>query len=82
MEFAKGGSLNRVLNGQKISPEILVNWAQQVADGMNYLHTSAPISVIHRDLKSSNGKWYLVLQWTCYSIYFNFSFNQRGNFEQ
>lgn len=57
MECAKGGSLNRVLAGKKISPDILVNWAQQIANGMNYLHTEAPISVIHRDLKSSNGKY-------------------------
>lgn len=56
MEYAKGGSLNRVLAGKQISPDILVNWAQQIAEGMNYLHTHAPISVIHRDLKSSNGK--------------------------
>lgn len=56
MEFAKGGSLNRILAGKKISPDVLVNWAHQIAEGMNYLHSAAPISVIHRDLKSSNGK--------------------------
>lgn len=56
MEFAKGGSLNRILSGRKIPPDVLVNWAIQVAKGMNYLHSGAPISIIHRDLKSSNGK--------------------------
>ncbi|XP_075154578.1 mitogen-activated protein kinase kinase kinase slipper isoform X1 [Haematobia irritans] len=54
MEYARGGSLNRVLAGRKIPPDVLVNWAIQIARGMNYLHNEAPISVIHRDLKSSN----------------------------
>lgn len=56
MEYARGGSLNRVLSGNKICPSILLNWAIQIADGMNYLHTQAVVSIIHRDLKSSNGK--------------------------
>lgn len=65
MEYARGGSLNRVLSGRKISPGILLNWAIQIADGMSYLHTGAVISIIHRDLKSSNGKLtlYLSLMW-------------------
>ena len=25
--------------------------------GMNYLHDEAPVSIIHRDLKSKNGKF-------------------------
>ncbi|KAM8920990.1 mitogen-activated protein kinase kinase kinase 9 isoform 2-T2 [Pelodytes ibericus] len=54
MEFARGGSLNRVLAGKKIPPDILVNWAVQIARGMNYLHDEAIVPVIHRDLKSSN----------------------------
>ncbi|XP_017056153.1 mitogen-activated protein kinase kinase kinase-like isoform X1 [Drosophila ficusphila] len=53
MEYARGGSLNRILAG-KIPPDVLVNWAIQIARGMNYLHNEAPISIIHRDLKSSN----------------------------
>lgn len=56
MEYARGGPLNRVLSGRKIRPGILVDWAIQVARGMAYLHVDAPISLIHRDLKSSNGK--------------------------
>lgn len=56
MEYARGGSLNRVLAGRKIRPDVLVDWAIQIARGMNYLHNGAPISLIHRDLKSSNGK--------------------------
>lgn len=57
MEYARGGSLNRILAGRKIPPDVLVDWAIQMACGMNYLHNGAPISIIHRDLKSSNGKW-------------------------
>ncbi|XP_067895649.1 mitogen-activated protein kinase kinase kinase 9 isoform X2 [Heterodontus francisci] len=54
MEFARGGSLNRVLSGKKIPPHILVSWAVQIARGMNYLHEEAIVPIIHRDLKSSN----------------------------
>lgn len=56
LEYCRGGSLNRVLAGRKIRPDVLVNWAIQIARGMDYLHNGAPISLIHRDLKSSNGK--------------------------
>lgn len=56
MEFARGGSLNRLLAVRKIPPDVLVEWAIQIARGMNYLHNGAPISIIHRDLKSSNGE--------------------------
>lgn len=57
MEFARGGSLNRVLAGKRIPPDVLVNWAVQIAGGMNYLHDEAIVPIIHRDLKSSNSKW-------------------------
>lgn len=60
MEYARGGSLNRILAGRKIPPDVLVDWAIQMACGMNYLHNGAPISIIHRDLKSSNGKSNLI----------------------
>lgn len=58
MEYARGGPLNRVLTGRKIRPGVLVDWAIQIARGMNYLHNGAPISLIHRDLKSSNGQFF------------------------
>lgn len=54
MEYAAGGSLTRVLSGRQIPPGILVDWAQQIARGMHYLHEEAPLTIIHRDLKSSN----------------------------
>ena len=56
MEYARGGSLNRVLTGRTLPPDIMVNWAQQIASGMHYLHEEAPISLVHRDLKSCNSK--------------------------
>lgn len=55
MEYARGGPLNRALSGRKIPPDVLVDWAIQIARGMEYLHNNAPMSIIHRDLKSSNG---------------------------
>nr|QXO74913.1 MAPK [Penaeus chinensis] len=65
MEYARGGSLSppicptshlgRVLQQTKgIGPSVLTDWAIQIARGMNYLHNQAPITLIHRDLKSSN----------------------------
>lgn len=57
MEYARGGSLSRILAGRKIPPDVLVDWAKQIAKGMYYLHNDAPICIIHRDLKSSNGMY-------------------------
>ena len=66
MEYARGGPLNRILgNGRRIRPDVLVDWAVQVARGMNYLHHGAPISLVHRDLKSANGE----LPFSSYACY-------------
>ncbi|XP_030622288.1 mitogen-activated protein kinase kinase kinase 10 [Chanos chanos] len=54
MEYARGGALNRALAGKKVPPRVLVNWAVQIATGMDYLHNQTIVPVIHRDLKSSN----------------------------
>lgn len=57
MEYARGGALNRALAGKKVPPKVLVNWAVQIATGMDYLHNQAFVPIIHRDLKSSNSKY-------------------------
>ncbi|XP_061073140.1 mitogen-activated protein kinase kinase kinase 10 [Conger conger] len=54
MEYARGGALNRALAGRRVSPRVLVNWAVQIATGMDYLHNHTIVPIIHRDLKSSN----------------------------
>lgn len=56
LEYAQGGAINRFLTGNKLPPQILVDWALQIAVGMNYLHEDADTHIIHRDLKSSNGE--------------------------
>lgn len=57
MEFAAGGSLNLLLARRAVcSPAVLLDWAQQIARGMCYLHEDAPARIYHRDLKSSNGE--------------------------
>lgn len=57
-EFAAGGSMTRALQQYKASipPDVLVDWAIQIAQGMHYLHEDAVISLVHRDLKSGNSK--------------------------
>uniref|UniRef100_A0A8C2ES65 Protein kinase domain-containing protein n=1 Tax=Cyprinus carpio TaxID=7962 RepID=A0A8C2ES65_CYPCA len=56
MEYARGGALNRALAGKKVPPRVLVNWAVQVAMGMDYLHNQTFVPIIHRDLKSNNSE--------------------------
>lgn len=59
MEYARGGSLFKVLRGQKLTLDVIVHWAIQIAKGMLYLHEEVEQSfrikhIIHRDLKSHN----------------------------
>ncbi|CAG2173531.1 unnamed protein product, partial [Oppiella nova] len=57
MEFAKGGSLYKVLHSE---PPVLyslseaISWVHQCASGVAYLHSMRPKAMIHRDLKSQN----------------------------
>lgn len=59
MEYARGGSLNRILTGKRVPPDVMVDWAMQIANGMHYLHEDAAMPLVHRDLKSSNSKCYI-----------------------
>lgn len=61
MEFARGGSLSTALKAiaaddcMTLGPSVVLDWATQIARGMNYLHNEAQIgAVVHRDLKSAN----------------------------
>jgi len=58
MEYAAGGSLSRALQAyrQALPPDVLVDWAVQIARGMLYLHEEARVMLVHRDLKSSNSE--------------------------
>ncbi|EDO36442.1 predicted protein, partial [Nematostella vectensis] len=56
LEYARGGALSRALSSynRNIPPSVLLNWAIQIAQGMFYLHSEAPVTIVHRDLKSGN----------------------------
>ena len=58
MEYARGGALSEVLHKKAMSLpiDVILDWATQIASGMNYLHHEATPSLIHRDLKSSNSE--------------------------
>lgn len=62
MEYARGGALSEALHkkGLSLPIDVILDWATQIASGMNYLHHEACPSLIHRDLKSSNSKSVLV----------------------
>ena len=64
MEYAKGGALSELLHkkGVSLPVNVILDWALQIADGMNYLHNIAQPSLIHRDLKSSNSELKLARQ--------------------
>jgi sterile alpha motif and leucine zipper-containing kinase AZK len=53
-EFATKGSLYAYLSKHALGFCQILTWAREIALGVNYLHNEAPITVIHRDLKSKN----------------------------
>ena len=58
MEYAHGGALNRLLQERQLGlhRNVFIQYAQQIADGMKYLHETACEHIIHRDLKCSNSR--------------------------
>jgi mitogen-activated protein kinase kinase kinase 9 len=56
MEYAHGGALNQLLQRRQsgLYPNVFIQYAKQIADGMKYLHEEACEHIIHRDLKCSN----------------------------
>ncbi|KAL3113508.1 hypothetical protein niasHT_013618 [Heterodera trifolii] len=55
-EYAENGSLFDNLHNKEQPLEFgrIIKWAVQIARGVVYLHHEAPLTVIHRDLKSKN----------------------------
>ncbi|KAM9448311.1 mitogen-activated protein kinase kinase kinase 20-like isoform 1-T1 [Salvelinus alpinus] len=56
-DYASGGSLYDYLSSaesEEMDQEQVMTWAMEIAKGMHYLHSEAPVKVIHRDLKSRN----------------------------
>ncbi|XP_010740245.3 mitogen-activated protein kinase kinase kinase 20 isoform X1 [Larimichthys crocea] len=56
-EYASGGSLYDYLSSdesEEMNMGQIMTWAAEIARGMHYLHSEAPVKVIHRDLKSRN----------------------------
>uniref|UniRef100_A0AAY4ETB3 Protein kinase domain-containing protein n=2 Tax=Denticeps clupeoides TaxID=299321 RepID=A0AAY4ETB3_9TELE len=56
-EYASGGSLYEYLSSPEsegMDMKQILTWALDIAKGMHYLHSEAPVKVIHRDLKSRN----------------------------
>ncbi|KAL0963844.1 hypothetical protein UPYG_G00314310 [Umbra pygmaea] len=56
-EYASGGSLYDYLSSaesEEMDLKQVMTWAMEIAKGMHYLHSEAPVKVIHRDLKSRN----------------------------
>lgn len=54
MDFIEGSSLNKLIEEEGAQPEkLVINWAKQLCDVLNYLHTHNP-PIIYRDLKPAN----------------------------
>eukprot|EP00112_Aurelia_sp_Birch-Aquarium-sp1_P002098 Seg1228.1 transcript_id=Seg1228.1/GoldUCD/mRNA.D3Y31 product="Mitogen-activated protein kinase kinase kinase 20" protein_id=Seg1228.1/GoldUCD/D3Y31 len=53
-EYAALGSLYEYLSNDVLDFKSILQWAKEIASGINYLHNEAPFKIIHRDLKSKN----------------------------
>ncbi|CAF3332689.1 unnamed protein product [Rotaria socialis] len=64
MEFVRDVALNSLLQKGKsgLYPNVFIQYAENISDGMKYLHDEASEHVIHRHLKCSNIVLVLILQ--------------------
>lgn len=53
-EYAAHGCLYEYLSQNTLDFKNILQWAKEIASGLNYLHNEAPFKIIHRDLKSRN----------------------------
>ncbi|MCS7251990.1 MAG: serine/threonine protein kinase [Thermoflexus sp.] len=61
MDFVPGRDLREIIDAAKESGRFLdermvLNWAEQLCDALDYLHRQDP-PIVHRDIKPSNIKW-------------------------
>ena len=55
MDYVEGESLDKVLaRGQKIPQKMIVKWACQLLEALNYLHQQKPHGILHGDIKPAN----------------------------
>lgn len=53
--FIEGSSLDKLLkDGEKINQSIIIDWAEQIAQVLNYLHNMESCPICHLDLKPAN----------------------------
>lgn len=54
-DYIEGVSFEEQLkNNSKFHEKLVINWAKQICDALNYLHTLKPNPIIYRDMKPSN----------------------------
>lgn len=55
MDYIEGESLKERLKRDKvIAPNLVIDWAKQLAEVLEYLHTRKPFPIIYRDMKPDN----------------------------